>query len=241
MAELDLKILMTENTARTTIEGKESGARQSRRGVRRMLAAFTYRDFRIQWIGACSSAIGNVDANHRAKLAGALADQFAVLPRPRRVPATASDHPVHTHRRGVRRSLRPAQDAAGVSVHPDVHVGHAGRPDVPARRPRLAHHDTVVYHWSGAVVRGPSLSIAATLARGQERSAECRCPQLDPVQPRPGARTAALRGHPWYVSQMGIQRAAGDKRGLFPQCDVVLRRHGHADVAACEARPTDAD
>jgi MFS family permease len=29
-----------------------------RRGMRRMLAAFTYRDFRVQWIGACSSAIG---------------------------------------------------------------------------------------------------------------------------------------------------------------------------------------
>src|SRR5205809_6959242 len=29
-----------------------------RRGVRRMLAAFGYRDFRVQWIGACSSAIG---------------------------------------------------------------------------------------------------------------------------------------------------------------------------------------
>src|SRR6184192_1603100 len=28
------------------------------RGVRRMLAAFAYRDFRVQWIGACSSAIG---------------------------------------------------------------------------------------------------------------------------------------------------------------------------------------
>jgi MFS family permease len=28
------------------------------RGMRRMLAAFTYRDFRVQWIGACSSAIG---------------------------------------------------------------------------------------------------------------------------------------------------------------------------------------
>jgi MFS family permease len=26
--------------------------------MRRMLAAFTYRDFRVQWIGACSSAIG---------------------------------------------------------------------------------------------------------------------------------------------------------------------------------------
>src|SRR5438132_205699 len=49
---------MTENTARKTIEGEESGARPSGRGVRRMLAAFTYRDFRVQWIGACSSAIG---------------------------------------------------------------------------------------------------------------------------------------------------------------------------------------
>ncbi|HUK33315.1 MAG TPA: MFS transporter, partial [Vicinamibacterales bacterium] len=28
------------------------------RALRRMLAAFTYRDFRVQWIGACSSAIG---------------------------------------------------------------------------------------------------------------------------------------------------------------------------------------
>jgi MFS family permease len=28
------------------------------RGMRRTLAAFTYRDFRVQWIGACSSAIG---------------------------------------------------------------------------------------------------------------------------------------------------------------------------------------
>src|SRR5438093_3716606 len=28
------------------------------RGARRMLAAFAYRDFRVQWIGACSSAIG---------------------------------------------------------------------------------------------------------------------------------------------------------------------------------------
>jgi MFS family permease len=28
------------------------------RAVRRTLAAFTYRDFRVQWIGACSSAIG---------------------------------------------------------------------------------------------------------------------------------------------------------------------------------------
>ena len=35
--------------------------------MRRTLAAFTYRDFRVQWIGACSSAIGTwmqiVDSN----------------------------------------------------------------------------------------------------------------------------------------------------------------------------------
>ena len=38
-----------------------TGARPSTsfgRGLRRTLAAFTYRDFRVQWIGACSSAIG---------------------------------------------------------------------------------------------------------------------------------------------------------------------------------------
>src|SRR4029077_2912820 len=28
------------------------------RALRRMLAAFTYRDFRVQWIGACTSSIG---------------------------------------------------------------------------------------------------------------------------------------------------------------------------------------
>src|SRR5262249_4342223 len=28
------------------------------RTMRRMLAAFTYRDFRVQWIGACTSSIG---------------------------------------------------------------------------------------------------------------------------------------------------------------------------------------
>src|SRR4030081_3124304 len=47
-------------TAKTT-EPAAADARPSpppQRGMRRMLAAFTYRDFRVQWIGACSSAIG---------------------------------------------------------------------------------------------------------------------------------------------------------------------------------------
>lgn len=49
---------MTETTTQTEIEGAEAGALPSVHPVRRMLAAFTYRDFRVQWIGACSSAIG---------------------------------------------------------------------------------------------------------------------------------------------------------------------------------------
>src|SRR2546422_9832776 len=42
-------------------EPVEADARPSTafgRGARLMLAAFAYRDFRVQWIGACSSAIG---------------------------------------------------------------------------------------------------------------------------------------------------------------------------------------
>src|SRR2546423_5669662 len=49
---------MAEHTARKTTEGEESGTPPPGRGLPRMLAAFTYRDFRVQWIGACSSAIG---------------------------------------------------------------------------------------------------------------------------------------------------------------------------------------
>src|SRR5436309_2605070 len=50
-------------TAKTTdpVESVDAHARPStplERGMRRMLAAFAYRDFRVQWIGACSSAIG---------------------------------------------------------------------------------------------------------------------------------------------------------------------------------------
>jgi MFS family permease len=43
------------------IEAAEAHAKPSttlERGMRRMFSAFTYRDFRVQWIGACSSAIG---------------------------------------------------------------------------------------------------------------------------------------------------------------------------------------
>src|SRR5437867_7513605 len=41
-----------------TVEAQTKPSALVGRGARRMLAAFTYRDFRVQWIGACSSAIG---------------------------------------------------------------------------------------------------------------------------------------------------------------------------------------
>ena len=49
-------VVSTETPLPDVADGKSSTSFQ--RGLRRMLAAFTYRDFRVQWIGACSSAIG---------------------------------------------------------------------------------------------------------------------------------------------------------------------------------------
>ena len=45
---------MTAVDAATAQASASLGARTGRR----MLAAFTYRDFRVQWIGACTSSIG---------------------------------------------------------------------------------------------------------------------------------------------------------------------------------------
>jgi predicted MFS family arabinose efflux permease len=47
----------TDATDVASVAGTKPSTTVSR-GLRRMLAAFTYRDFRVQWIGACSSAIG---------------------------------------------------------------------------------------------------------------------------------------------------------------------------------------
>src|SRR5438128_5448807 len=46
------------DSGQVTAEAQTKPSTPVRRGVRRMLAAFAYRDFRVQWIGACSSAIG---------------------------------------------------------------------------------------------------------------------------------------------------------------------------------------
>ena len=92
-----------------------------------MLAAFTYRDFRVQWFGACTSSIGTwmqIVAQNWLVLS---LTGLAVLPRARRVPAAAADHALHAHRRRARRPPRSPADAAGLAVRPDGDVGHAGR------------------------------------------------------------------------------------------------------------------
>ena len=47
-------------TAPPTTAAADAAAQASpgARALRRILAAFTYRDFRVQWIGACTSSIG---------------------------------------------------------------------------------------------------------------------------------------------------------------------------------------
>jgi MFS family permease len=48
----------THASATATAEAAEPAAPVPARTVRRTLVAFTYRDFRVQWIGACTSSIG---------------------------------------------------------------------------------------------------------------------------------------------------------------------------------------
>ena len=180
-----------------------------------MLAAFTYRDFRVQWIGACSSAIGTwMQIVAQNWLVLSLTNSH-VLPRPRRVPPAAPDHPVHAHRRRVRRSLRPPQDADGVAVHPDGDVGHARRPDVsPASSRsgtswRCRSSPGVAQSFGGpayqsllpSLVDKKDLPNAVALNSIQFNLARVLGPLLF-------ARDARR------VHQMGLQRAAGDERGL---------------------------
>jgi len=48
----------THASTTTTAEAPDPAAPVAARTVRRTLVAFTYRDFRVQWIGACTSSIG---------------------------------------------------------------------------------------------------------------------------------------------------------------------------------------
>src|SRR5206468_11917110 len=74
----------------------------------------------------------------------------------------------------------------------------------------------------------------------RERSTERHRAELDPIQPSASARTAAVRRDARHVPEMGLQRTAGDERGLLPQCAVVPDRNRHANVAPRKARPADA-
>ena len=90
-----------------------------------MLAAFTYRDFRVQWFGACTSSIGTwmqITAQNWLVLSLTGSAFFLGLD------AFLQQLPImllHADRRRARRPPRSAPDAARVAVRAD---GDGGRP-----------------------------------------------------------------------------------------------------------------
>ena len=105
------------------------------------------------------------------------------------------------------------------------------------RRRDLAHPGAVVRHRPGAGVRRAGVSVADSVARRQEGSAERRRAQLDPVQRRARARPARLRRHARRRSPTGASTSRRRWRLLPAQRAVVSRRDLRADVAAREAHP----
>ena len=160
------------------------------RAMRRMLAAFTYRDFRVQWFGACSSSVGTwmqLTAQNWMVLSLTGSAFFLGLD------AFLQQLPIMlftliggvlADRHDRRRTL------LGLAVHPDGDGGHPRRPRLLRHRRDLAHPAALVHDRPRPGIRRPGLPVAHPVARRQERSAERGRAQLDPVQHRARARPA---------------------------------------------------
>ena len=144
------------------------------RAARRMLAAFTYRDFRVQWFGACTSSIGTwmqIVAQNWLVLSLTGSAFFLGLD------AFLQQLPiilftliggVLADRLDRRRTLLTSQYIQMATV------GHARRADVLPRRPDLAHPRAVVHRRAS---RSPSA--ARRTSRSSRRSSTrriCRTP-----------------------------------------------------------------
>ena len=159
-----------------------------------MLAAFTYRDFRVQWFGACTSSIGTwmqITAQNWMVLSLTGSAFFLGLD------AFLQQLPIMlftliggvlADRRDRRRTLLGSQYVQMATA------ATLAAARLLRRRHDLAHPDAVVHHRPRAGLRRPGLSVARSLARRQEGSAERGRAQLDSVQHRARARPAALRG-----------------------------------------------
>ena len=158
-----------------------------------MLAAFTYRDFRVQWIGACSSAIGTwmqIVAQNWLVLSltnspfylglDAFLQQLPII-------LFTLIGGVFADRYDRRKTLMASQY---------IQMATSGTLAV-----LMYFHVVQVWHimalsFVTGVAQsfgGPAYQSLLPLARRQERSAERHRAQLHPVQPGAGARPAAVR------------------------------------------------
>ncbi len=159
-----------------------------------MLAAFTYRDFRVQWFGACTSSIGTwVQLTAQNWMVLSLTGSAFFLG----LDSFLQQLPIMlftlvggvlADRRDRRRTLLGSQYVQ-MATATALALARVFRP----RHDHL-HPDPVVHDRPRAGLRRPGLSVARALARRQERSAERGRAQLDSVQHRARARPAALRG-----------------------------------------------
>jgi hypothetical protein len=146
-----------------------------------MLSAFTYRDFRVQWFGACTSSIGTwmqivaqnwlvLSLTHRRSFLGldAFLQQLPII-------LFSLVGGVLADRHDRRRTLIASQ-------YIQMATSAALARSCTSRRPDLAHPHAVVRH---ADRRRPSAApptVAHPVARRQEGSAQRRRAQFDSVQ-----------------------------------------------------------
>ena len=206
-----------------------------------MLAAFTYRDFRVQWFGACTSSIGTwmqIVAQNWLVLSLTGSPFFLGLD------AFLQQLPIMlftliggvlADRHDRRRTL------LALAVRPDGDVGRARRCSSTSTSSRSgtscccrsspacaqAFGGPAYQSLIPSLVDKKDLPNAVALNSIQFNVARVLGPLLF------GATLVGLR-------QLGLQRAAGDERLLRAQRAVVPRRDLHADVAAREAHPAGA-
>ena len=138
------------------------------RALRRLAAAFTYRDFRVLWLGAFTSSIGTwMQSVAQNWLVLTLTSSAFYLG----LDAFLGQLPImlFTLIGGVVADRqRSAPPAADVTVHPDDHRLHPCGAGLLGCRPRLAHPDAVVRHRLRAGVRRPGLPVAHPVAGPHE-------------------------------------------------------------------------
>ena len=202
-----------------------------------MLAAFTYRDFRVQWFGACTSSIGTwmqIVAQNWLVLSLTGSAFFLGLD------AFLQQLPIMlftliggvlADRRDRRRTLLASQYVQmATSATLALLVYFARRPDLA--HPALSFVTGLAQAFGGpayqslipSLVDKKDLPNAVALNSIQFNVARVLGPLLFGVDAR-------------RLRQVGLRRAAGDERLLRAQRAVVRRRHQHADGAAREAHP----